>query len=226
YLRRDGLAAEDEQFFAEQNAAVVADAEEYYRTMFSDHAGSWNLRDRHMADTLDHLVAHLDRHGGSARVVAWAHNSHVEMGRRGELNIGQLMRERHGSDAVNIGFTTYTGTVTAASEWGAPAERKHVRRGLADSYEALLHTVGIPAFLLCPLAAGDSGHALREPRLERAIGVIYRPQTERQSHWFAASAAQQFDALIHIDHTRAVEPLERTQTWQLGEPPETYPTAL
>jgi erythromycin esterase-like protein len=232
YLLRDGLAAEDEQFFAEQNAAVVANAEEYYRTMFADHAGSWNLRDRHMADTLDLLLAHLDRHGGSARVVVWAHNSHVgdaratQMGQRGELNIGQLMRERHGSDVVNIGFTTYTGTVTAASEWGAPAERKHVRRGLADSYEALLHTVGIPAFLLCPLAAGDSGRALREPRVERAIGVIYRPQTERQSHWFAASAAQQFDALIHIDRTRAVEPLERSQTWELGEPPETYPTAL
>ena len=232
YLRRDGLAAEDEQFFAEQNAAVVADSEEYYRTMFADHAGSWNLRDRHMADTLDHLLAHLDRRGGSARVVVWAHNSHVgdaratEMGQRGELNIGQLMRERHGADVVNVGFTTYTGTVTAASEWGAPAERKHVRRGLADSYEALLHTVGIPAFMLCPLAAGEGGRALREPRLERAIGVIYRPQTERQSHWFAATAAQQFDTLIHVDRTRAVEPLERTQTWELGEPPETYPTAL
>jgi erythromycin esterase-like protein len=148
------------------------------------------------------------------------------MGQRGELNIGQLMRERHGTDAVNVGFTTYAGTVTAASEWGAPAERKHVRRALSDSYEALLHAAGIPAFLLCPLAAGDSGRALREPRLERAIGVIYRPQTERQSHWFTASAAQQFDALIHIDRTRAIEPLERTQTWELGEPPETYPTAL
>jgi len=232
YLRRDGLAAEDEYFFAEQNAAVVANAEEYYRTMFADQAGSWNLRDRHMADTLDQLLAHLDQHGGTARVVVWEHNSHIgdaratEMGARGELNIGQLMRERHGRDAVNVGFTTYTGTVTAASEWGGPAERKHVRPALGNSYEALLHATGIPAFLLCPLAAGDAGHALREPRLERAIGVIYRPQTERQSHWFAASIAQQYDALVHIDQTRAVEPLERTQCWELGEPPETYPTAL
>jgi len=232
YLRRDGLAAEDEHFFAEQNAAVVTNAEEYYRTMFGDRAGSWNLRDRHMADTLDQLLAHLDRHGGTARVVVWAHNSHVgdarstEMTQRGELNIGQLMRERHGRGVVNVGFTTYTGTVTAASDWGAPAERKHVRRALPDSYEALLHATRIPAFLLCPLGAGDSGRALREPRLERAIGVIYRPQTERQSHWFAASAARQFDALVHIDVARAVEPLERTRTWELGEPPETYPTAL
>jgi erythromycin esterase-like protein len=232
YLRRDGLAAEDEYFFAEQNAAVVANAEEYYRTMFGDQAGSWNLRDRHMADTLDQLLAHLDRHGGTARVVVWEHNSHIgdaratEMGTRGELNIGQLMRERHGRDAINVGFTTYTGTVTAASEWGEPAERKHVRPALADSYEALLHATQIPALMLCPLAAGDTGRALREPRLERAIGVIYRPQTERQSHWFAASVAGQFDALVHIDHTRAVEPLEPSQAWELGEPPETYPTAL
>jgi len=232
YLRRDGLAAEDEYFFAEQNAAVVADAEEYYRTMFGDHAGSWNLRDRHMADTLDQLLAHLDRHGGTARVVVWEHNSHIgdaratEMAQRGELNIGQLMRERHGRDVVNVGFTTYTGTVTASSEWGGPAERKRVRPAIADSYEALLHATHIPAFLLCPLAAGDSGRALAEPRLERAIGVIYHPQTERQSHCFLASAARQFDALVHIDSTRAVEPLELTSAWELGEPPETYPSAL
>ena len=232
YLRRDGLVAEDEQFFAEQNAAVVAGAEEYYRTMLGDRAGSWNLRDRHMADTLDHLLAHLDRHGGTTRAVVWAHNSHVgdaratEMGARGELTIGQLMRERHAGDVVSVGFSTYTGTVTAASDWDGDAERKHVRRALPDSYEELLHATGMPAFLLCPLAGGDSGRALREPRLQRAIGVVYRPQTERQSHYFAANAANQFDALVHIDRTRAVEPLERTLTWHRGEPPETYPTAL
>ncbi len=232
YLARDGMAAEDEYFFAEQNAAIVANAEEYYRTMFGDRAGSWNQRDRHMADTLDHLLAHLDRHGGRARVVVWAHNSHVgdaratEMGARGELNIGQLVRERHGRDAVSVGFTTYSGTVTAASDWGAEAERKRVRRALPDSCEALLHATHVPAFLLCPLAAGESGRALHEPRLERAIGVIYRPETERQSHWFGASVARQYDALVHIDSTRAVEPLERTPTWELGEPPETYPSAL
>ncbi len=232
YLARDGVAAEDEYFFAEQNAAIVANAEEYYRTMFGDRAGSWNRRDRHMADTLDHLLAHLDRHGGTAKVVVWAHNSHVgdaratEMGTRGELNIGQLVRERHGHDAVSVGFTTYSGTVTAASDWGADAERKRVRRALPDSYEALMHATHLPAFLLCPLATGKGGRALREPRLERAIGVIYRPDTERQSHWFGASVARQYDALVHIDSTRAVEPLERTRAWELGEPPETYPSGL
>jgi erythromycin esterase-like protein len=232
YLHHDGALAEDEYFVAEQNAAVVANAEEYYRTMFADHAGSWNLRDRHMADTLDQLVAHLDRHGGTARVVVWEHNSHVgdaratEMGQRGELTIGQLMRERHGRDAVNVGLTTYAGTVTAASEWGGAAERKRVRPAHHDSYEALFHATGIPAFLLCPLDGGDAGRALSEPRLERAIGVIYRPQTERQSHFFAATAPRQFDALVHLDMTRAVEPLERSGAWELVEPPETYPTAL
>ena len=134
YLRRDGLLAEDEYFFAEQNAAVVANAEEYYRTMFGDQAGSWNLHDRHMADTLDQLLAHLDRHGGTTRIVVWEHNSHIgnaratEMGTRGELNIGQLMRERHGRDAVNVGFTTYAGTVTAASEWGGLSGSEEIRR--------------------------------------------------------------------------------------------------
>ena len=232
YLRRDGVAAEDEQFFAEQNAAVVADAEEYYRTMFGDRAGSWNLRDRHMADTLDELLAHLDRGGDTTRVVVWEHNSHVgdaratDMSQRGELNVGQLLRERHGATVVNVGFTTYDGTVTAATDWGSPAERKRVRRGMDGSYEALLHATGIPAFLLCPLRSGDAGRALAEPRLERAIGVIYRPETERQSHMFVASLSRQFDALVHIDRTRAVEPLERDRAWGLGEPPETYPTAL
>jgi erythromycin esterase-like protein len=232
YLARDGSAAEDEYFFAEQNAAVVANAEEYYRTMFGDRAGSWNQRDRHMADTLDELLAHLDRHGGSAKVVVWAHNSHVgdarstEMAQRGELNIGQLMRERHGADAVRVGFTTYSGTVTAASDWGGPAERMRVRPAAPNSWEALFHETGIPSFMLARLKEGASSHALRDPRLERAIGVIYRPRTERASHWFSASVSMQFDALVHIDGTRAVQPLERTTDWELGEPPETYPSAL
>ncbi len=232
YLRADGLVAEDRYFLAEQNATVVADAEEYYRTMFAGPAPSWNLRDRHMADTLDQLQVHLSRHGGAGKVVVWEHNSHVgdarstEMAQRGELNLGQLMRERHAHDVVLVGFSTYAGTVTAASEWGGEAERKRVRPALADSYEALLHATEIPAFLLCPLGMSASGRALREPRLQRAIGVIYRPESERQSHWFAACVSQQFDALVHIDVTRAVEPLERTGAWELGEPPETYPTAL
>jgi len=232
YLRADGPVAEDDYFVAERNAALVADAEEYYRTMFGDAAASWNLRDRHMADTLDHLMAHMDRHGATSRVVVWEHNSHIgdaratQMAQRGELNVGQLMRERHPREVVLVGFTTHTGTVTAASGWGAPAERMRVRPALEGSYEAVFHEAGIPAFLLCPPSASAWSPALREPRLERAIGVIYRPQTERQSHWFAADIAAQFDAVVHIDTTRAVEPLERGRHWDLTEPPETYPSAL
>jgi Erythromycin esterase homolog len=231
YLRRDGVAAEDEQFYAEQNARLVASAEEYYRSMFGEAASSWNLRDRHMTDTLARLSGHLARHGNPARIVVWEHNSHLgdarmtEMSRRGELNVGQLARERWPDDVALVGFTTYSGTVTAASAWDAPAERKRVRPALPDSYEALFYEIGEPRFVL-DLLTGEAAEALRRPRLERAIGVIYRPETERPSHYFHARLAGQFDAVIHIDETRAVEPLERTPGWELGEPPETYPTAL
>jgi erythromycin esterase-like protein len=232
YARRDGLAAEDEFFYAEQNARLVKNAEEYYRTMFQGRVSSWNLRDRHMADTLEDLVAHLDRHGGQTKAVVWAHNSHLgdaratHMGQIGEWNIGQLVREKHGRDAVLVGFTTYTGTVTAASDWDEPAERKQVRPALPGSYEALFHDTGLPCFLL-PLRDGSpAADALREPRLERAIGVIYRPETERISHYFDAHLPDQFDAVIHIDATRALEPLEPTAGWHAGEVPETYPTAV
>lgn len=232
YLRRNGLVAEDEQFFAEQNARVIADAEEYYRTMFDADASSWNLRDRHMADTLDELLAHLDRHDGAARVVVWAHNSHVGdarhtgMRQRGELNLGQLMRERHGRDAVLVGFTTYDGSVTAAQQWGEPARRRRVLPALPGSGEALLHATGIPAFLLIPSLRPRLDQTLRRPRLHRAIGVIYRPETERASHYLTTNLGSQFDAVIHIDRTHAVVPLERERSWDLLEPPETYPTAL
>ncbi len=231
YLRGDGLAAEDAQFYAEQNARLIASAEEYYRSMFADHGTSWNLRDRHMADTLVRLRAHLARHGRPVRVVVWAHNSHIgdaratEMGRRGELNVGQLARERWPGEVALVGFTTYEGTVTAAATWDAPAERREVRPALPESYEALFHELGEPGFLL-DLTRGAAAESLRGPLLERAIGVVYRPETERVSHYFEADLAAQLDFVVHIDETRAVEPLERTAGWQLGEPPETYPSAL
>ncbi|MGD9736020.1 MAG: erythromycin esterase family protein [Solirubrobacterales bacterium] len=231
YLRRDGIAAEDEQFYAEQNARVVASAEEYYRAMFGSPAASWNLRDRHMADTLTRLRDHLARHGERAKIVVWEHNSHVgdarmtEMSRRGELNLGQLVRQAQPRNSVIVGFTTFSGTVTAASAWDAPAERKRVRPALPGSCEELLHSLGLPRFLL-DLASPLAARELMTPRLERAIGVIYRPESERASHYFLARPAGQFDFLVHVDETRAVEPLERTAGWELGEPPETYPSAL
>jgi erythromycin esterase-like protein len=235
YASRDGRVAADDFFFAEQNARLVKNAEEYYRSMFSRSVPSWNLRDRHMAETLESLVMHLEKQNPPAKVVVWEHNSHVgdaratEMGQRGELNVGQLVRERHGNSVVLVGLTTYAGTVTAASDWDAPAERKRVRPALKDSYEALFHEVGIPCFQISPAAKAPLRFAINEPRLERAIGVIYRPETERQSHYFHAQLADQFDAVVHFDQTRAVEPLERTAAWSMGEvaePPETFPSGL
>jgi erythromycin esterase-like protein/predicted phosphoribosyltransferase len=233
YARRDGLIAEDELFDAEQNAHTVRTAEEYYRTMFAGRVSSWNLRDRHMAHTLDALAVHLGRQRGvPARIVVWAHNSHVgdaratEVGTIGEVTLGQLVREQHPEDCRLLGFTTYTGTVTAASDWGGPPERKRVRPALPDSAEELFHEVGEEGFMVRLRGSADSARVLQTPRLERAIGVIYRPETERQSHYFRARLSDQFDAVIHIDETRAVEPLERTARWEDGEVPETYPFAV
>jgi erythromycin esterase-like protein len=231
YARRDGRVAEDDLFAAEQNARVVTNAERYYRTMFGSHVASWNLRDQHMMDTLVELGHFLGRQGPAPRLVVWAHNSHLgdaratEMGARGEHNLGQLVRQRYATDAVLVGFSTYEGTVTAAADWGEPAQRMRVRKALEGSYEALFHGTEVPRFSLL-LASDGSDAALEGPRLQRAIGVIYRPETERQSHYFHTRLARQFDALLHYDHTRAVEPLERTAEWERGELPETYPTAL
>jgi erythromycin esterase-like protein/predicted phosphoribosyltransferase len=234
YARRDGLIAEDEAFYAEQNARTVKSAEEHYRSMFGGRASSWNLRDAHMVDTLDALAIHLGRlRGAPAKIVVWAHNSHVgdaratEVAADGQLNVGQLVRERHHGDCRLVGFTTFTGTVTAADDWGGPAERKRVRPALRDSHERLLHGVDEKAFWIAiGQAPAKAVEVLRSPRLERAIGVVYRPRTERQSHYFRARLADQFDALIHIDETRAVEPLERTARWEEGEVPETFPYAV
>ena len=220
-----GHLDQDAHFFAEQNARLVVNAEEYYRAMYRGGVESWNLRDRHMAQTLDSLTEHLERTSGPTKVVVWAHNSHLgdaratELGQAGELNVGQLVRDRAGDRALLVGFTTYSGTVTAASDWGGPAERKRVRRALPGSWEELLHEAGTSRFLLDP-----SG--LKGRRLERAIGVVYRPETERISHYFHARIADQFDAIIHIDETSAVEPLEISSEWERGELPETYPTGV
>jgi len=227
--RRDGKVSRDAFFFAEQNARLVKNAEEYYRAMFHGRVSSWNLRDGHMAETFATLTHHL---GPKSKIVVWAHNSHLgdaratEMGEQGELNLGQLLRERFAAEVKSIGFTTYGGTVTAASGWDNPAERKHVNPAIPGSYEALFHDVAIPNFSLVFARHDKATELLQNPRLERAIGVIYLPRSERASHYFHARLADQFDAVIHMDETRAVEPLERTALWEAGEVPETYPTAL
>ena len=217
-----GGLARDAQFVAEENARLAADAERYYRAMYRGRASSWNLRDTHMADTLDALRDHLDRAG----IVVWAHNSHLgdaratSMGREhGELNLGQLARERHDGTVCIVGFTSHAGTVTAARDWNAPAERRVVRPSLAGSLERRLHDAGIASGVL-DLRDGHLGEEL----LQRMIGVVYRPETERASHYVHARAREQFDLLVHVDTTTALEPLE---PWSAAEaPPETYPTGL
>lgn len=233
YARRDGRVEPDDFFYAEQNARLVRNAERYYRAMFGDHTESWNLRDRHMAETLEALVRFQeDRGRRPAKVVVWAHNSHLgdaratEMSMRGELNLGQLVRTRHGLDAVGIGFLTYGGTVTAASDWDEPAQRMRVRPALPGSYEAVFREWGRENRFVELTASDPAIRRLAEPYLERAIGVIYRPETERHSHYFHARLTQQFDGVLYYDTTRAVEPLERTGVWERGEVPETFPSAL
>ena len=220
-----------EVFYAQQNARLVRNAEEYYRTMFHGRVSSWNLRDSHMVETLQALEKHLTALTGCGRLVVWAHNSHLgdasatEMGDLGEWNVGQLARDHWGDAALLVGFSTHHGTVTAASEWDAPAQRKRVRPGLEGSYEALFHQAGERFWL--PLAGNAAlGELLREKRLQRAIGVIYLPQSERLSHYFHTRLPAQFDAMIHIDETRALQPLVAEPAWHQGEPAETYPSGL
>jgi erythromycin esterase-like protein len=228
-----GQMSEDERFFAEQNARLVKNAEQYYRTMFRGREESWNVRDRHMAETLEALLEHFDRRGMPARAAVWAHNSHLgdaratSMGDDGELNLGQLVRERfRPAETVSVGFTTHTGTVTAADDWGEPAEVMRVQPSLPGSVERMFHELAVPDFYL-PLRGSRSARALAGRKLERAIGVIYRPRTERVSHYFAADLPAQFDAVIHFDRTRAVEPLDLTQGWvETKEAPETYPSGV
>jgi len=230
-----GLGDVDEAFEAEQNARLVLDAERYYRAMFLGRVASWNLRDRHMADTLDALADHLARRSGGtgpAKVVVWAHNSHLGDARAteftdvGELNLGQLLRERHGYQAYLVGMSTYTGTVMAASDWGAAAEPIRVRPALSGSYEELFHECGSERFYLDLRMDNEVVKALAQPRLQRAIGVIYRPETERESHYFRSRLPAQFDAILHFDHTTPVDPLGIPEPRLGREIPETYPTAV
>jgi protein-L-isoaspartate(D-aspartate) O-methyltransferase len=221
YAEHDG-----ERFLdAEQNANLVAKAEQYYRIMYYGSRASWNLRDSHMFETLENL---LKFHGPASKGIVWAHNSHVgdstatEMSHRGEYNIGHLCRERFGRDAFSIGFGTHSGTVAAASDWDGPMRIMTVRPSLPSSYEALCHETREPRFMLSLREPGRAAllEGLAGPRLERAIGVIYRPETELQSHYFQAVLPRQFDEFIWFDQSRAVEPLPAAK---IPGMPDTYP---
>lgn len=230
-VRRDGMAETDERFYARQNARLVKAAEEYYRAMFRGHISSWNLRDRHMMETLRELADQLDGGTASSRIIVWAHNSHLgdaratELADAGELNLGQLVREAYPGECCSIGFTTYSGSVTAADNWGGPAKTMQVRPALPGSVEALFHEADCGDFFLRGRTGREPTAMPQTPLLQRAIGVIYRPQTERQSHYFLARPADQFDALVHIDTTSAVQQLPAVPQSPAAEL-QTYPHAV
>lgn len=218
----------DEFIDAAQSAVIVANAERYYRVIYSGSRASWNLRDQHMFETLKVIRA---ARGPGAKVVVWEHNSHVgdasatEMGARGEHNVGLLCRREYGDDAFLVGFGSDHGTVAAATDWGGPMHVKSVRPSHPDSYERTCHDTGIPAFFLHlrDPRRDELREELAQPRLERAIGVIYRPETELQSHYFQASLPDQFDEYVWMDETTAVHPLPAHQT---DEAPDLYPFGI
>jgi erythromycin esterase-like protein len=210
-----GTEAQEQRFAASRAAASVAAAEEYFRTVY---AGSmaWNVRDQHMARNLEAIAQHLERQGGRpGKLAVWSHNTHSGDARatfaanRGELNLGQLMRQRHGQDAFLVGFFSHEGTVLAAPEWDAPGRVYDMRPALAGSYAALFRQLGKPAFSLLIRGNEDAARLLKGPMLERAIGVVYVPQSERMSHYFDAGLSEQFDAAIYFDRSKAVTPLKR-----------------
>ncbi len=221
YAEHDG----DRFLDAAQNARLIANAERYYRIMYYGSRASWNLRDTHMFETLDNL---LNYHGPDSKAVIWAHNSHVgdsaatEMAVRGEYNLGNLCRRMLGAQVYSIGFGTHAGTVAAASEWDGPMQIKQVRPSQSGSYEQLCHATGQAHFLLGLRGKDDlcRPEALGKERLERAIGVIYRPETELASHYFRADLPRQFDEYVWFDDTHAVTPLD---TLELKGLPDTYP---
>ena len=234
-IARSGRSpAGDAWFHAVQQAHVVRNAEAYYRAMFGGRAASWNLRDTHMADTVDLLAEHLGD-GAPAKLVIWAHNSHVgdaratELGDEGQITLGQVLRQRHPNETALVGMTTHTGTVLAAYDWDEPGERERVRPSLPGSWEELFHASELARFYATSAqlrrAVGD-----QVDRLQRAIGVVYRPETERRSHYLHARLADEFDVIVHVDETHAVEPLDPIGA--LPEPapapdvPETFPTGV
>ncbi|MEJ7600557.1 MAG: erythromycin esterase family protein [Kofleriaceae bacterium] len=226
--------AGDAWFQAIQNAHVVKDAEAYYRTMFGGRSASWNLRDRHMAVRVERLAAHLGSTGEPARLVVWAHNSHIgdaratAMGRDGQLTLGQLLRQRHGDAVALVGFTTHTGWVECACDWEQPGRRERVRPSLRGSWEELFHDTGLARFMVesAALRPVIGEHA---ERLHRAIGVVYRPDTERRSHYYESRIADQYDVIVHLDETDAVVPIDRQDASAASttlDLPETFPTGM
>jgi erythromycin esterase-like protein len=219
-IQQDNSDAEDEYYYAMQNARLVKNAENYYRIMFTSHTGSWNVRDQHMVEMINSIALHLEkRFSKAAKIIVWAHNSHIgdaratEMSEEGKINIGQLLREKYERDAYLIGFSTFHGFVTAASDWNNPAECKFVVPALDGSYEEVFSHLPYENFFLDLHANAELKDYLNISRLQRAIGVIYRPETERESHYYFSRLPYQFDAIIHFNKTAAVQPLDINPEW-------------
>lgn len=230
-LRRNAPAYKEDgreaYFNAEQNALTVRNAEMYYRAMVRGGPGSWNIRDTHMAETLERLMSY---HGPEARAIVWEHNTHVgdaratDMARAGMVNVGQLVRQGHeGEGVVLVGFASYEGTVIAGEEWGAPMERMHVPAARAGSWERILHDRSACDRLI--IFDADEPEALLDPRGHRAIGVVYDPSYERYGNYVPTVLPYRYDAVLYLDHTRALHPLHMTERHD-GEAPETYPSGM
>jgi erythromycin esterase-like protein len=213
-LRKEGVLLVDECFFEEENPALMAQAEEYYSTLFLGRVDAWNMRETHLAATLTNLIEFLGRTRPNPRVVVWAHNTHAgdsratEMGGHQELSLGQFARDRFGSAATLVGFTTHTGLVTAASVWGGPSQRHDVVPSIAGSYERLFHETELGDFIAPFKLDAELSAALISGRLERGIGAVYTPESERKSHYFHARLPDQFDFVVHLNETSAVQPLD------------------
>jgi erythromycin esterase-like protein len=208
-----GAAAAEAHFDAIRSAESVVAAEEYFRITYTG-ANAWNARDQRMARTVEEIAAHVQRLSGRpGKIVMWSHNTHsgdaraTQAGRQGELNLGQLMKQQHGARAFSVGYFSYAGEVFAASQWDRPGKVYRMRDALPGSFSNLFHQTGIPAFLLLMPRGSPIAQALGRSRLERAIGVIYVPDREREAHYFDAVLPEQFDAAIYYDRTSAVQPI-------------------
>lgn len=214
-------------FNAEQNALVASNAELYYRTMIRGGAASWNVRDRHMMETLDRLLKH---HGPASKAIVWEHNTHVgdaratDMARAGMVNVGQLAREVYGDDVVIAGFSSYAGSVIAGAEWGAPMQRMRVPEARRGSWEAIFHDAGAHDKLVL-LEGMDEVDGALDARGHRAIGVVYHPEREAYGNYVPTVLPYRYDAMLYIDRSHAVRPLHLAPV-EDHEPPETYPSGM
>ncbi len=237
-LRATAAESEELLFEVEQNARLVKDAEEYYRTMLDEHVRAWNVRDRHMVDTLEAIAEHLDdKLGRRSRIVVWAHNWHLgdaratEMAKLGEVSVGQLLRETHGESAFLVGFTTYEGTVMAAVDWGEIPTRAVLEPAIPNSHELVLHRLvgelDVGDFVIVPDEKRGMPDALSKERLERSVPAVAAPSadTEQPVDWFWARLGDQFDADVHIDRSTAVTPLDEPRPEKLHDTPDTFPSA-